>query len=101
MPLFLILLSLIDIFSGLIILFQFPFFSKIVFYLALFMLFKSLLTFMTSICFRFDPTIFMGVIDLLAGISLLLISKNIFFNFFQFVGVLVAIKGLISLILSL
>jgi hypothetical protein len=98
--LFLILLSLIDILSGLILVFNFlP--AQLILYFALFSAFKGFWTLLSSFCAKIDPTIFMGAIDLATGISLFLISKNIYIEFFHTIGIIAVLKGVITLILSL
>jgi hypothetical protein len=56
---------------------------------------------LSSFCAKIDPTIFMGAIDLATGISLFLISKNIYIEFFHTIGIIAVLKGVITLILSL
>lgn len=89
-----IILSIIDIFSGALILY--PLSTKILFYFGLFSVFKGLWT-ITSFL-KLDP---LSTIDIIGGITLLLISKGVIFNFFIIIGYIIILKGIYCLIASL
>jgi hypothetical protein len=101
MPLILISLSLLDIFSGILIfLHSFPF-MQVIFYFALFSLFKGFWTLTSALGSTDLFSLALGAIDLIAGICLILITKNIILNIFPTIGAIVLLKGIFCLILSL
>lgn len=96
-----LVLSVLDIFSSLVIIFpSFPIFSPLlVFYLALFLIAKGFWSITTSIAggFYFD---FMGGIDLIAGVVLFLMYSGVALPFWIF-GIILLLKGIYSALFSL
>ncbi len=100
MPL-LLLLGLFDLMVGaaLTILTIFPVHSGgLLFYIGLIALFKGLWSIITAAAagFYFD---ILGVFDLLAGVFLLLLINGIVFGFFIYIGILVILKALYSILI--
>jgi uncharacterized membrane protein HdeD (DUF308 family) len=91
-----LVLSIVDILAGATIVFNI---STLATYMMYYCLIKGIWSLISNIAakYYFD---WMGVIDLLAGVTLFLISINTATWIFQVLGFLVVIKGLYSLILS-
>ena len=89
-----IILSILDIFSGLILLTysSLLLFHNFIGYMAAYSLFKGLLSFLSSIGmgYYFD---WMGIIDVIAGVILLLLMWGFSFGFIQTVGAIAMLKG--------
>lgn len=95
-----LILSVIDILVGFLIYFKFfPFFSGIMFYLAVFVLIKGVWSVLTSFSYIvFDV---LGWIDVVSGVVLLLISHGIVFGFFNWVALIMVLKGFYCFFTSL
>jgi len=94
----LFILALADIFSGILLYFH-PDWLKLLFYFAFLCLAKggwSLIAAFSS-RFYFD---FLGLLDILAGIFLLLLYYKITAPFLGIVGIMLALKGIWSLFFS-
>ena len=89
-----LILSVLDILSGLAILFKVNFFIR---YLAFAMLAKGGISLFSSVAMKyfFD---WMGAIDFIIGIILLLNSMNIYSDFFTIFSWIIIFKGVYSLI---
>ena len=97
---FLIILSLIDIFTGVLIYqHSFGLFPAIFYYSAYFHLIKGGFSWMGSIGQK-NLFEWMGTIDMLGGFAALMISFNFLSSIFPVIGILLAIKGLYSLAMS-
>lgn len=94
---FLAILSILDIFSGLIV---FTYSSLLLFhsfvgYMAAYSLFKGVASFLSSIGmgYWFD---WMGVIDIITGFMLLLLMWGFSFGFIKTIGIIAILKGIYS-----
>ena len=94
----LVILGLVDVIAGLILaLFGLPVFpgNGVLFFLAIVMLVKGLVSFLMACAnsFYFDV---MGIMDMVAGVFLLLLFYGVGLFFYPYLGILMIIKGLYS-----
>jgi hypothetical protein len=96
---FLIILSVLDVFSGLILLTygSFTILHGFVGYMAAYSFFKGVLSFLSSIGmgYYFD---WMGIIDAITGVMLLFLMWEFSFGFISTVGIIATLKGVYSLL---
>lgn len=94
---FVIILSILDVFSGLILLTysSILFFHNFVGYMVAYSLFKGMISFLSSIGmgYYFD---WMGIIDIIIGFMLLLLMWGFSFSFIQTIGAVAILKGMYS-----
>jgi len=101
MPIFFAILSLIDIFVGGIVFLNTGFiFKTLIRYLAFFSISKGAWSLLSSTAFGyyFD---WMGAIDLITGIALVLINFDIALSSYGIIGTVAVLKGVYSLLLSI
>lgn len=91
---FFVILSILDMFSGLILLTygSISLFHSFVSYMAAYSLLKGVISFLSSIGmgYYFD---WMGIIDMIGGIALLFLMWGFSFGFIQTIGAIVILKG--------
>jgi uncharacterized membrane protein HdeD (DUF308 family) len=95
----LFVLAIIDILSGIFLFSHASFLVRFVFYLGIICLMKggwSLMTALTS-KFYFD---FLGLLDVIAGVSLILIHSSHILVFFTVIGIMMIVKGIWSMFFS-
>ncbi len=96
----LLFISIIEVFAGFLVFFHsFPIHNVFI-YLAIFYLLKGIWSIVSSIAYGFFYD-WMGALDFIAGIALMLIFYGTIFDFFWIIGVAHILKGLYSLIFSL
>ena len=96
----LFVLAIIDILSGIFLFSHANFLARFVFYLGIICLMKggwSLLTALTS-KFYFD---FLGLLDVIVGVSLLLFHSGHILAFFTVIGIMMTVKGIWSIFFSI
>jgi len=94
-----IILSILDVFSGLILLTygSFTILHGFIGYMAAYSFFKGAISFLSSIGmgYYFD---WMGIIDVITGFVLLLLMWGFSFGFIPTIGVVATLKGMYSLL---
>jgi uncharacterized membrane protein HdeD (DUF308 family) len=94
----LVILGIVDVIAGVILaFFGLPVFAgnSIVFGLGILMLIKGVISYLLACANRFYFDV-MGILDLIAGVFLVLLFYGIGFFFFPYLGILVIIKGIYS-----
>jgi len=96
----LLILAIVDIFSGLLLYFHPSFLVKPFFYLGVICLTKGGWSVLSSFIQRFFFDI-LGFLDILAGLFLILLYNNISFAFFPVFGIMIMLKGLWTMFFSI
>ncbi|MBL7206749.1 MAG: hypothetical protein ISS36_04085 [Candidatus Aenigmarchaeota archaeon] len=98
---FIIILGIIDLVVGIFLALSNNFQgSTIILYLGIIILLKALYSLGTAFGAGFYLD-FLGILDLIAGILLLIVFYGIFTHFFIYIGILLALKGIYSIIMGL
>ncbi len=94
----LLILGLIDIIAGIFLILNVS--AGVAFTLGIIMALKGLWSIIASAAagFYFE---FPGIFDFIGGIFLFLVSQGVFFEFFLYIGLLLLLKGIYSLIISM
>lgn len=96
----LFILAVVDILSGILLYFNPDFLSKLLLYIAIACLAKGGWSLLTSLISRFYFD-FLGLLDLVVGVFLLLLYNNISFPFFTVFGIMIILKGIWSMFFSI
>ena len=96
----LLVLAIIDILSGLLLYFHPSFLVRPFFYLGVICLTKGGWSVISSFLQRFYFDI-LGLLDMIAGLFLVLLYQNISFPFFSVFGIMIILKGLWTMFFSI
>jgi len=96
----LIFISIVEIFAGLLVIYPIAIFIQIIFYMSIIYILKGVWSMISSIAagYYFD---WMGGLDFIIGITLLLIFSGVTFSFFWIIGLAHILKGIYTLLLSM
>jgi len=96
----LLLLAIVDIFSGSLLYFHPSFLVRPFFYLGVICLTKGGWSLITSIAQRFYFDI-LGLLDIIAGLFLIMLYNGVSFPFFSVFGIMIILKGIWTMLFSI